>query len=470
MNLRTLASIIGTRLGFNRMLNGESGHDIDKECGYPAVIETHHYEKFFTRGDIAQRVVSLFPTESWEDDPEVYENESDTETEFEKAWKLLLDTFYPFSVLQRIDIMSGVGRYGVLLLGFGDGQTLATPVSGVSVDGKPSTTNTAKNELIYLRPFDETFVTISELETDVSNPRFGKPKIYRVSFATDKGQVAGQSNENVLDVHWSRIIHVADNRYNSEVYGQPRMKLVYNRLLDLRKLAGGSAEMFWKGGFPGLSIEAMPQVAGEEIEFDEKSIAEQVEKYQAGLQRYLGITGATAKSLAPNVADPTAAITAQLKLIATAMAVPWRILIGSEAAQLASEQDSRAWSRRINKRRLSYINPDLLRPFINRLIDAGALPRPKAYIIDWPGLNESEGKEKAEIAQLQSTAMASYVSSGCDVLMPPFQYLTLVLGFTDEEANAAIDEAEDNLLLEKGDSNSAETGDSNSAELGDSNA
>jgi len=411
--------------------------DIDAECGHPETMSIEDYKRMYLRGDVAARVVSLFPEETWKDNPDVYETEDQAETEFETAWNTLYQTIPIYTYLQRADVLSGIGRYGALLLGFGDGQPLTMPVEGVSADGE--LTGGATNELLYVRPLDETLLTISTLETDVTNPRYGLPLVYRVNF--EDMTTAGQQ---VMDVHWTRMIHVADNRANSEIYGCPRMEKVLNRLLDLRKIAGGSGEMFWKGGFPGISLES--QNMDDEVEFDKEATKEQIESYMNGLQRYIATIGMTAKSLSVQVADPGPHADLQLKLIAVAMAIPWRVFVGSEAAQLASEQDTRAWNSRITRRRCEYVNPFILRPFCDRLIAAGVLPIPAdGYEIDWPDLNSPSDIDKSSIAEKQSNALAKYVQGGVDVLMPPFHYLTLVLKMSDEEADSIITAAEDQL-------------------------
>jgi len=415
--------------------------DIDAECGHPEQISLDDYKRMFTRGDVAARVVSLFPEETWKESPDVYETEDETETEFELAWKDLEQRIPLFTYLQRADVLSGVGRFGALLLGFDDGLPLSEPVASVlaaEAAGEPGV-GAGEMKLLYLRPLDETILEVPSLETDATSPRYGQPTLYRVSF-----EDMNTSSEQIVEVHWTRMIHLADNRTNSEIYGCPRMEKVFNRLLDLRKIAGGSGEMFWKGGFPGLSIESQP--TDEDVEFDKDATKEQIESYMNGLQRYIATVGMTAKSLSVQVADPAPHVDLQLKLISVAMAVPWRVFVGSEAAQLASEQDTRAWNARITKRRVEYVNPFVLRPFCDRLVAAGVLPMPvDGYEIDWPDLNSPSDLDKAAIAEHRSNALAKYVTGGCDVIVPPFHYLTLVLGMSEEEADSVIEAAEEQL-------------------------
>ncbi len=406
--------------------------DIAAECGHPETIETKDYSDFFERGDIARRVVSIFPEECWVESPTVIETEDESETEFEKAWKELEDELRIWACLQRADILSGIGQFGVVLLGFDDGVDLNLPVEGNA------------HKLIYIRPFEERLVGIATLEADVSNPRYGLPTLYNIQFSDTAVQNATSQITKSVSVHHSRVIHIADNRTNSDVYGTPRMKWVFNRLLDLRKITGGSGEMFWKGGFPGLSLEAANPDG--DVTFDKEATQEELDRYMNGLQRYIALVGMQAKSLAPQVADPTPSVEVQLKLIASAMGIPWRIFIGSEAAQLASSQDARAWNKRISRRRTGYINPFIIQPLIDRLMEFGALPTVDKYDVQWTDLNTPSDDERATVAEKKTNAITKYVQAGADVLVSPFHFLTLVLGMSDEEADAIIDEVGDRLM------------------------
>jgi len=202
--------------------------------------------------------------------------------------------------------------------------------------------------------------------------------------------------------------------------------------------------MFWKGGFPGISLESVG--TDENIEFDEQATKDQIEAYMNGLQRYIATIGMQAKSLNVQVADPGPHLEVQIRLIAMSLGIPWRILVGSEAAQLAAEQDIRAWNRRVNRRRQGYITPFIITPFIKRLVAYGTLPKPKDIIVVWPDLNSPGDKDKAEVAERRTNALMKYVMGGVDALVPPFHFLTLVLGYTDQEAHSIIDEMGSDLM------------------------
>jgi hypothetical protein len=438
------------------LLNGT--RDIDAECKYPVTITAGDYRTMFDRNGLAERVVKLWPEESWQVEPEVYETEEADETEFEAAVAELTGRLSLWSVLARADILSGIGQFGILLLGLDDGKSLSEPVDGINaLTGEKL--GTAGHKLLYLRPFDQSCISVKTKEANVSSPRYGQPTMYTLTF--ESGEVPTSGTEVVrqtVDVHWTRVIHLADNREVSDIYGKPRMQSVYNNLLDVKKISGGSGEMFWKGGFPGFSFELTPKAEELGATIDTESLKEQMQLYMEGLQRYLSLTGVTAKSLAPQVADPSNHLDWHVKLIAIEMGVPYRILLGTEEAKLASSQDTRRWNGRVAKRQNSYLTPLVIRPFFDRLIILGALPEVEQYFVDWPDLNAQTDAEVADVAMKRTDSLAKYVAGGVEAVIPPSEFLTMILGFTVEEADAiekAAAELQDIVAGDKDESNDA---------------
>lgn len=137
------------------MLNSmfDARRNIDHECGYPdsqygtgfGSINPEFYRTLYEREAIAWRAVRLMALESWQVSPLVYESEDpEVVTPFEKAWDKLgtalrgeqcwfaQEVGSPvWDALKRADILSGIGHFGVLMLGFSDGKNLDQPVDGV---------------------------------------------------------------------------------------------------------------------------------------------------------------------------------------------------------------------------------------------------------------------------------------------------------------------------------------------------
>jgi len=453
----------------------QNAKDINAECGYPTTITTTDYRTMYDREGIATRVVEVLSQESWATDPEIQENQDVDETEFEMRFKEVNDESRLFHYMQRADEMSGIGSFGIVLFGIDDGLELNMPVAGVEEFVKPKTvlgkkpvskelaksrrgTNNKpiKNEvppkaaeLLYVRVFDQSLVDIVQWEKDVTNKRYGQPIMYNVTFANEADSTGGNvsvSNDTKKNVHWTRVVHLADNRKSSEVYGVPRQQTVYNRLVDLRKLLGGSAEMFWKGAFPGYSFEVDGDAA--DIEIDAESMRKEFESYSQGLQRYLALAGVSAKSLAPQVADPSAHFKSELEAIAITLGVPVRIFTGSEQAHLASTTDETTWNRRIGRRRTNYLTPYVIRPIIDRLIAFGVLPVVESYKVDWEDLNTPSDDDRAAIVEKLTNALAKYVAGGVDQIIPPREFLVNILEMDPEEVDEILDAAEE-LIAEE---------------------
>lgn len=427
--------------------------DLDDECGYPKTISTEQYRRMYDR-EMGRRVVNVYPEETWKKFPTIFEDpDAAVETEFEAALNALERQFHLLHYMQRADELSGVGHYGIVLWGLGDGKQLSEPVDGWEQWGKLTGAKTlaekeksAKHEVLYIRVLDESLVSIASYETDVQNPRYGLPTAYTVSLSDPRLQegsvrVTPPSISETL-VHWTRVSHVADNRKTSEVLGTPRMEPVWNRLYDLCKVLGGSGEMYWRGGFPGVSLETQPGL--ENAELDEDATREMMFSYMNGLQRYISLVGMSAKSLAPQIADPTSSFEVQVKAICIILGVPFRVFMGIEEGVVSGDQATQAWEGRLQNRQQRYVIPMIIDPILQRLTDYGVLPstiEPSGWAVEWPDITSPSEKDRAEIASKKTEALAKYVAGGVDTLVPPLEFLTLICGLDDDTAKSIIDAA-----------------------------
>jgi len=442
----------------NRLIDPR--RDINAECGYPTELNTQDYKQMYDREGVATRVVNLYPEESWCMDPCVVEDEDPKDTDFEKAWKALEMERQLYGYMLKADKISGIGCFGILLLGMNDGKPLSQPVDGINEEGEK--VGNASHDLLYVRAFDECQVRVDATETNINNPRFGKPTSYTVSFINTGKPNASHGQRQTKErldqkVHWTRVIHIAED---AEVYAVPRMQTLFNRLYDIRKIAGGSGEMFWKGGFPGLSFEMDPNakpLGPTELEELRTTVA----AYADGLQRYLTLQGITAKSLTPQVADPGSHIEVQLELISIALGVPKRVFMGSEQAQLSSSQDTQRWHGRVSRRQNKYLTPYIIRPTIDRLQAFGTLPEAD-YRVIWPDLDTPSEKDKAEVMRIQVEALSKYVAGNVDQLIPPENFLSMFADMDPDQVkeimDAALERERELEGLETGDFEEDETG------------
>jgi uncharacterized protein len=459
-----IANYLISREGLLNKIYGDSRRDIDDECGYPKTITVEQYRNMYDR-ELGKRVVNVYPEETWAREPFIYETNDPTipETAFESDWaelnKNLAGPGWGSSnddqghmmchYMQRIDELSGIGHYGILFLGLDDGKDFSEPVAGINPKTGEQLDDGPEHRLMYVRTFDESLLSVRSYERDPTSPRFGQPTAYNVKFVDVKTEESGATafqDSKDAKIHWTRCIHIADNRTNSEVFGVPRQRPVWNRLYDLRKVLGGTGEMHWKGGFPGISLET--QKGLEDAELDMAATRQMLWDYQNGLQRYLALVGMTAKSLDPQIADPSEPFDVEIKAICVIIGVPYRVFLGTEEAKLAGKQDDDRWGRRLMRRQQRYVSPQIIRPTIDRLINIRVLSAPnenRGYTIDWPSMIEVSDMDRAAVAKVRTEAYGEYTKSGVDTLIAPFEYLTKIHGMQEDMAQQILEAAVDHI-------------------------
>lgn len=410
-----------------------TARDLYAVLGYPREIQFEQYLARYIRQDVARRVVRAPVDSCWREPPVVTEDE-ERETPFEAAVADLIETKHIWHYLARADRLSGVGRYGVVMLGLGDVATedeLAQPA--VPRAGLP---------LLYLQPYHEGNATIQRYDTNPVSPRYGQPELYDLRTGTMDALGAQASAIRTLRVHWSRVIHLAEDTEDNDVYGTPRLQPVYNRLQDLELIAGGSAEMFWRGAYPGLAFGTQEGFTLDATAMTD--LEDEINEYLHGLKRYMRLQGLTVDQLSTQVASPEAHVALQLSLISAATGIPQRILTGSERGELASSQDQENWSERVRERREQYVTPMVVRRFLDRLIELGVLVSPPSgYRVDWPAVYEADDTEQAAVTGVRTEAFVKYASApGIEGLMPRRFYLRKYHGLTEDELDEIEAEAE----------------------------
>lgn len=439
-----VANVLSVRQSFFRGFD-VSSETLYEECGYKQTdaLMVEDYMHAFERNPIANRVVHLYPTECWKVLPSLFESEdANSKTPFEKAFEkvskgMMEESFYEASetsegnpiwdVLGKADINSGIFKFSGTLLGFGDGKDLKLPVK--RKDGL---------KLLFMRALDPTMIRVSKLDQNRNSIRFGQPTEYIVTLGTADGLPGLGGTE--VKVHWDRILHHADNTLGNPWLGVPRCQPVWNRLHDCEKLYGCAPEMYWKGGFPGISFETHPQLGGD-VEINQTEVRASVQNYFNKLQRYMAFTGMTAKSLAPQVVDPTPQMERTLDAICIQVRCPKRIFVGSERGELASTQDEKMWDERLVYRQTTHLTPNMIVPFINRLIKFGVLPKPSKFSVTWPDMDSLTDTEKADIAVKRTMALGQYTQDDIEPSVPFMEFLTLVLKIRKGDAISIVNAA-----------------------------
>lgn len=371
--------------------------DTYKVLGYPRELKAEDYREEYERNGVATRIVETFPKSTWRSGFDLVEDENpDETTPFEAAWKEL-DSRLKLTMFFRItDILAGLGEFSALLLG----------VRGDLTDPLPD--RFSASDLLYVAPFSQEDVDITSIVTDPSDPRFGQVAEYTFTrIGAPRGQstvVTELPSNQTKRVHWSRVIHVAEGLLDDKLYGKPRLRNVWNRLLDLDKVAGGGAEAFWLRIHPGYvaSLDKDLEMSPEDIQ----TLKDQVEEFANQMRRTIGQRGVDFKVLGADPSDFGPNVDAIFDLLSASTGYPKRILMGSERGELASTQDKTNFDDRVSDRRDEFAEPVVIRQFVDRLIDHGALPEPSSdspdarngYRAVWPALDTLDETEKAGVA------------------------------------------------------------------------
>ncbi len=312
-------------------------------------------------------------------------------------------------------------------------------------DEEPIKPNPNARRVTFLRVFDESLVQIVRYEWNVNNPRFGKPVMYRVTLNDPREQHSGIGLPlATVFVHWSRIIHVANTAANSsEVFATPEMRPVLNTLLDMRKVRGAAAEGYYKSCFQGLSFETHPALGGDVV-LDTASLKDQYESFINGLQRVMVSAGGSWKTLAPSVVDPTSQVAVGIEAICIQKGCPVRVFKGAERGELASSQDDEDWNERKQEYQRNFCTPKIIIPLIDRLILMGVLYEPESYGVEWPEIDALGETDRTAIALQKTQALQAYIAGQVESVMPPKDFLTRILGYQDEVADAILESAQTN--------------------------
>ena len=390
LDRRRLGSTLGTQFSGAR--------DIYAVLGYNKNPTYADYEWYYRRNEIAKGVINAPVSASWETFPTIEESD-ESDTPFEKATAEIITNFHLQQTFVRLDTLSSIGKYAVLLLGFKDGA------ANLSV---PATTATG---LLYVTPYPEGSAAITNYDTNPQSPRFGLPTKYSIKIG------ASTATATVL-VDYTRVIHVAQECLTNPIEGTPQLEVIFDRLFDITKTVGGAAEAFWRLADPGVLFN-MLEGFNTDGESKEK-LEEKFYDFVHGLRRMLVTKGLDVKNLQQQIADPANHFSMLLDMVAAGKRIPKRVLLGSEIGELASTMDLVRWFRQIKSRREQFCEPVIIRPFIDRLVEVGVLPRDKKmqYNVKWDDLLTPSDKEKADVGSVRAAALASFLNSGGDSRVP----------------------------------------------------
>ncbi len=355
-----LAARAGLRFGGLR--------DFYSVFGWKTTVTTNDFMGKYIRQDIASRIVDAPPGATWSDPPKFVGNDA-----AKSDWDGLNEEHDLWGTMHRADRLCRLNHFSIVLFGFDDGSNLERPVGTV-------------RELLYARPVGSRLIREVTFNDDARNRRFGLPETYKITFDDPSKRVVNSREVSTgrhrdLVVHHSRVVHIVENPLEDIIFGTPIMEKVFNLLDDLMKVAGGTSEVYWLTANRGLHADI-----DKEMDIDPKdaaALSDEIEEYQHQLRRVIRTRGVDLNVLESSTPSPKETFDMLMALISGTTGIPRRILLGSEAGQLASEQDRANWAERIAERRALFAEPHILKPVMTKLQEVGLVAEGSVEF-DWP--------------------------------------------------------------------------------------
>lgn len=405
----------------------QGDRDLYEVLGYPKNPGFDEYKGIYDRGDVGARIIKLPAEDTWKYPPVLSDSdqESDTDSDsesqsaFERDVKSLEQKTHCWQYIKRTDKLAGIGNYALLFIGVKEeGEAdLSEELSPGSLNGP--------DDISYFQPFAQDSVEEWELGKDLdltpNDEMYNKPVVYKIDFSNRE-----ESEQDLHRVHHSRLLHVpAGPRDESELKASPRLEPVLNRLIDLQKVVGASAEMFWSGASRIFQFDIDSEDAMDIPEDQMSQMDEEAQQLVHEMRQHIKTFDTDIEVIDGDDPDPTGVVDSILKFIAGATGIPQRILVGTERGDLASSQDKANWFGQVEMRQNNFVESAILRPFIGMMVDLGVLSDPKEeiYDVEWPNLFELTELEQAEVQKVRSEIWKNLATSGISTLPTEFEQI-----------------------------------------------
>ena len=389
--------------------------DLYRTLGYDRRIDYEHAISRVHRDGIAFRVVHAFPRDTWRYAPFITEDPEqdylerfnrEDRTPFEAALDEVISRHKVWFKMRQLDALACIGRYSVMAFGLQNDtrESLRRP---------PRRQQRSADHLLFLALYSESNAEIDTLVNDFASPRFGDVEFYKIDTSRHKsGTDRRQRPTSPLPefrVHASRVIHVAEHVLEDQIYGISKLQIIWNRLHDLDKILGGSAEQLWIAGSRAVFGTTQEGFAFKPTDDALKDFKKQVEEWIDGFRNFILGQGIDIQPMVASVADPMSHYNIQIDTIAGSHGIPKRMLIGSERGELASTQDVQNWLTQIMTRQEEFTTPCMVRAFVDKLIEFRIVPEPQNdYFVRWRDLLALSDQEVARIAADWGNAARSF--------------------------------------------------------------
>lgn len=408
-----LVNALADAIGRQRMLYaGQPGNTkrtkLWDEFGYPNSLEFDRYYRAYERNAVAYAAVHKLLESCWMDNPTIIDGEEAKEatktTDWEKSVTKMLKKHWP--KIKDADRRNLVGRYSALLIQFRDGREWSQPVDRTVV------ARLKDKAIVKLIPAWESQVKPGNFDTDTLSETYGQPMSYNfneqpVGDDDTHGPVRG------VTVHPERIIILCEGSEDDNILsGVPFLRAGYNKLLDLEKVSGGSAEGFLKNASRQLGIAFDKETnianltkAATEAGYKDlgEALNDKVAKMNRGTDAALVMQAGTPSVLSVAPADPKPTWEVTANEFAASIQCPFTILFGQQTGRLASDEDKTDWAKRCNGRRWGFMT-SVIETLLERFWTLGVIDQPSSGEVSLAWSDLLAPSEKEKIANMQAMA------------------------------------------------------------------
>lgn len=408
-----LVNALAHEIGRQRMMYaGQPGNTkrtkLWDEFGYPDGLEFDRYYRAYERNAVAYAAVHKLLDSCWVDNPTIIDGDADKESTQTTPWETLATKLLKkhWAKIKDADRRNLVGRYSALLIQFRDGREWSEPVDTAVVS------RLKDKSIVKLIPAWESQIKPGNFDTDTLSETYGQPVSYNFN-EQPVGDDGTYGPVRGVTVHPDRIIILCEGSEDENMLsGVPYLRAGYNKLLDLEKISGGSAEGFLKNASRqlGISFDSstdMGTIAKQAKEAGYETLGEAMNDKMARLNRgtdaALVTQSGTTSVLSVAAADPAPTWTVTANEFSSSIQCPFTILFGQQTGRLASDQDKADWAKRCNGRRWGF-QTAVVEAVLERFWTMGAIDAPASgeVTLAWSDLLAPSEKEK--IANMQALA------------------------------------------------------------------
>lgn len=390
------------------------------EYGFPDHVSNDDLFKMYSRNPIAFSGVDKTIKRCWSTYPRF---ESQSSPEWAEQVNAILDESF-WAAFAEADRRRLAGRFSGLVLRY---KTRADEI----YQYKDPVKGSQKLGMATPMPVWGTALKPTEYSADNAKKQ-GIPETW-----TYTPDAYGAQKGEQLTIHTDRLFILGDFSDNADGFLIP----VYNDLINLEKITGGTGESFLKNAARQIAIEYESGIDWAAIA---KSYNIKLEDLRVATDRYMkminsgsdsaiSVQGGKVNMLTTTIADPEPSHRVTTMNVAAGFNMPTKILVGSQSGERASVEDYKEWNGTCQSRRTGGINPEIKRMLAEKLVPHGIVPPPPTdYAVKWDDLTASTQEQRLANAKLMADINGLMLAAGEQMPFTSKQVMKAA-GYDDDE-------------------------------------